>query len=196
MRYDARMKIRSAKFIKGVVSEDELLEDGKPQIAMIGRSNVGKSSIINSLTGQKNLARTSSFPGRTREINLFLINNKFYLVDLPGYGFARGSGDKSKELRKLISWYLFESPYKQKLVVFIVDADVGPTDKDINMLRGLKEHHKNIVIVANKVDKIRKSQYKKNLQKIRDIADGHKVIPFSSDKKIGISALTEEIFKK
>jgi len=189
------MNIRSAKFIKGVVEDDEILEDGKPQIAFIGRSNVGKSSVINSFTRQKNLARTSSFPGRTREINVFLINNSFYLVDLPGYGFARGSERSTERLRELINWYLFDSQYKQKMVVFIIDAKIGPTDNDFEMLRSLEEHRKKIIIIANKIDKIKKNEYKKHIQKIQDMARGHKVIPYSSEKGIGFGDLNREIFR-
>ena len=93
------MNITSARFIKGVVGPDENLEDGVPQIAFIGRSNVGKSSVINTLANQKGLAKTSSFPGRTQQINLFLINKSFYLVDLPGYGFAKASKDTRNKSR-------------------------------------------------------------------------------------------------
>ena len=95
------MKITSTKFVKGVVEDDAILGDGKAQIAFIGRSNAGKSSVINSLTHKEGLARTSSFPGRTQEINLFLINESFYLVDLPGYGFARASGSGRERIREL-----------------------------------------------------------------------------------------------
>ncbi len=188
------MNIKTAKFIKGAVGPDEIFENGKPQVAFIGRSNVGKSSVINSLTGQKGLAKTSSFPGRTQEINIFLINKSFYLIDLPGYGFARMSGRGRKQLGELINWYLFESGYEQKAIVFIIDAEVGPTDKDLGMLECLEEAQKNIVIIANKIDKIKKSEYKKRLQKIQTLVGAHKVIPYSSEKKIGINVLLQEIF--
>jgi len=193
--YDAGMNIKSARFIKGIVADDDLLEDDKPQIAVIGRSNVGKSSLINSLTGQRDLARTSSFPGRTREINVFLINNKFYLVDLPGYGFAKGSGKERDWLVRLINWYLFKSPYDQKIVVLILDANIGPSERDLEMLRALEQAGKNIVVIANKVDKIKKSELKQQLQKIQKVAGAHKIIPYSSDRNIGIKELTAEIFK-
>ena len=189
------MNIKSARFIKGIVADDDLLEDDKPQIAVIGRSNVGKSSLINSLTGQRDLARTSSFPGRTREINVFLINNKFYLVDLPGYGFAKGSGKERDWLVRLINWYLFKSPYDQKIVVLILDANIGPSERDLEMLRALEQAGKNIVVIANKVDKIKKSELKQQLQKIQKVAGAHKIIPYSSDRNIGIKELTAEIFK-
>jgi GTP-binding protein len=190
------MDIRSAKFIKGVVGPEEVLEDEKPQIAFIGRSNVGKSSVINSLTKQKGLARTSSFPGLTQQINVFLINNTFYLVDLPGYGYARISAKVGDQLSRLINWYLFESGYKQQIIVLIIDANVGPTVNDLDMLQNLEEQEKNIIVVANKIDKIKKSEYKKQLQKIQSLIGDHKIIPYSSEKRIGVKELLLEISKR
>jgi GTP-binding protein len=192
------MAITSAKFIKGIVGPDELLEDGKPQVAFIGRSNVGKSSVINSLANQKGLAKTSSFPGRTTEINVFLIfatggNNSFYLVDLPGYGFAKASKQEQENLQQLIYWYLLNSPYEQKKVVLIIDANVGATNTDMEMLHSLKQAGKNIVVVANKVDKIKKSVLAKQLKEIQDMAGKYKVIPYSAEKKIGVNELAKEI---
>ncbi len=189
------MAFRSATFVKGVVGDDEILEDGKPHIVFIGRSNVGKSSTINILTKQKDLARTSSFPGRTQEINIFLINKSFYLVDLPGYGFVRASRETREKLEKLIYWYLFESQYIQKKIVLIIDAYTSPTDSDLEMLIALEEHKKDIVILANKVDKIKKSGYKKQLEKIQNRIGDHKIIPFSAKKNIGIGELMNEIFE-
>lgn len=189
------MDITSATFVKGAVGPDPVLDDGTPQIAFIGRSNVGKSSVINSLVNQKGLAKTSSSPGRTQQINVFLINNSLYLLDLPGYGFAKASWDMREQLHDLIDWYLFRSHYKQKKVVLIIDANIGPTDKDLKMLEVLDEHEKSIVIVANKIDKIRKSEYEEQLQKIRSLVGGHKIIPFSSEKKTGITELAEEILE-
>ncbi len=189
------MNIKSAKFIKGIVGPDDILEDGTPQIAFIGRSNVGKSSIINSLTCQKALAKTSSFPGRTQQINIFLLNETLYLVDLPGYGFTKTSKDKRDELQGLINWYLFESQYEQKAVILIIDANIGPTDIDMEMLSGLEAHEKNIIIAANKIDKIKKSEYFKQLKKIRDKVGCHKVIPCSAEKKIGIGEISSELFR-
>ena len=188
------MRITSATFVKGIVGSDEILEGEFPQIAFIGRSNVGKSSVINSLTNQKGLAITSSFPGRTRQINLFLINKSLYLLDLPGYGFAKASHKIREQLFKLIDWYLFKSPYQQKKVVFIIDAKIGPTDDDLEMLRTLEDFQKDIVVVANKIDKIKKSKYIERLQEITDSVGRHKIIPYSSHDKTGISALTSELF--
>ena len=164
-----------------------------PQIAFIGRSNVGKSSLINILTNSQ-LARTSSFPGRTQEINIFLINDSFYFVDLPGYGYTLTSGAGREKIGELIDSYLFNSLYNQKKVVFIIDASVGITDTDISMLRELQDHNKDFIIVANKVDKMTQSQYHKKMTDIKNIAGNHAVIPFSSKKKIGVKALLGEIF--
>lgn len=187
------MKIASAKFIKGMVEADSVLENNFPQVAFIGRSNVGKSSTINSLTKQKDLARVSSLPGRTREINIFLINSSIYLVDLPGYGFSTGSEEDRKRIFELINWYLFMSGYQQKLVVLIIDANVGATKSDLEILQALDEHKKNVIIAANKIDKIKKSEYKKQLQKIQEAVGDHKVIPYSTKIGIGVSDLIKEI---
>jgi len=190
------MKIISSEFIKGVVKADKILEDGIPQIAFIGRSNVGKSSVINSLTGQNKLARTSSFPGCTQEINLFLINRTLYLVDLPGYGFVKAPREVRDQLEKLICWYLFDSKYKQKMVVLIIDAKTGPTNDDLEILNSLKEHKKNIIIVANKIDKINKSVRNHQLKKISDLVNVQKFVPYSAEKKIGVGKLIGELLGK
>jgi GTP-binding protein len=190
------MKITSAEFVKGIVGPDEALENGKPQIAFVGRSNVGKSSVINSLSGKKDLARTSSFPGRTQEINLFLINRYFYLVDLPGYGYAKTSLARQEWLQGLIYWYLFESPYVQKKIVLIVDAKLGLTEIDLEMLRGLEERQKKFVIVMNKVDKLKTMEYAAALEKIKTLIGDHELIPYSAKKRIGVGELTHEILER
>jgi len=183
----------SAQFVKGVVGEDSILDANYPQIAFIGRSNVGKSSTINSLVKQKDLARTSAMPGRTQQLNIFLLNEKFYLVDLPGYGFAKASKADQAWLFKLINWYLFNSGYEQKKIVMIIDAKIGPTRDDLEMLEALEDKNKNIVIVANKVDKIKKADYKKQMIKIQGTIGDHKIIPYSAEKGIGVEVLISEI---
>lgn len=189
------MNIKSAKFIKGAVGPDAVLEDGTPQVAFIGRSNVGKSSLINSLANQKGLAKTSSFPGRTQQINIFLLNDSLYLIDLPGYGFAKASKEKRENIQDLINWYLLGSSYMQKLIVLIIDANVGPTGIDLEMLSALEAQKKNIIIAANKIDKIKKSDYAKQLKKIQEMTGYHKVIPCSAEKKIGIGEISTELFR-
>lgn len=189
------MNIKSAVFIKGVVGTNEILEDGTPQIAFVGRSNVGKSSVINSLANQKKLARTSSFPGRTQEINIFLINKSVYLVDLPGYGFAKIPQKERERIQKMMHWYLFRSDYEQRKVVLIIDANVGPSSADLKMVRSLEEQKKRIVVVANKIDKIKKSEYQRKIEKIQAAFGDHKIILYSAEKKIGVTELTDEILR-
>jgi len=179
--------------MKGLVGYDEILADGIPQIAFVGRSNVGKSSIINTVTSSS-ISRTSSFPGRTQEINVFLINNSFYLVDLPGYGFARMSGLGREKIGELIDSYLFNSIYNQKRVVMIIDANVGMTEKDILMFNELRDHKKDFLIIANKIDKMTQSEYHNKMNEIKKMTEGHPVIPFSTKKKAGLEALIEKIF--
>ncbi len=179
--------------MRGVSGSNDILEDGVPQVALIGRSNVGKSSLINSFTGEKGLARTSDRPGLTQEINVYSINNNlFYLLDLPGYGFAHVPEKVRDHLQKMNWWYLFESPYEQLKTVLVLDANVGPSKNDFEMLGLLWEHQKNILIVANKIDKIKPSEHDARLQTIRDFAHGLPVVPYSSVKNIG----REELFEK
>jgi len=192
-RIKNKMEIKSARFIKGIVGPDDFLEKDIPQVAFIGRSNVGKSSVINSVTNKKGLAVTSAFPGRTQQINLFLINESLYLLDLPGYGFAKDSHTGREKLQKLIFWYLFESEYKQRRVALIIDVNVGFTESDLKTLEYLKEKDKKIVIVANKIDRMKKSQHKKELEKMAKLAGKIKIIPYSAKNKIGVVDLVKEI---
>jgi GTP-binding protein len=179
------MDIQSAVFVKGVVGPDVALKSHFPQIAFIGRSNVGKSTFINTITNKKNLARTSSFPGRTQELNLFLINGNTHFLDLPGYGFAKVAHATKHVFQDRIHWYLFESDYTPKIVVLIIDANVGPTPLDVAMYSELKKFQHNVLVIANKIDKIKKAKLHKQLQSVTEII-GDQVIPFSSEKKIGI----------
>jgi len=188
------MKITSAKFVKGVIGTDDIFEDGVPQVAFVGRSNVGKSSVINTLSDQKGLARTSATPGRTQEINVYLINKRFYLVDLPGYGFAKVPGEIWRKIQKMINWYLFRSEYVQKKVVLIVDAQVGLTKDDVAMLESLEEAGKDIVVVANKIDKIKKTEYNEQINKLQVATGTHLLIPYSAKNKTGVGTLINELF--
>jgi GTP-binding protein len=187
------MEIKSAVFVKGVTSALGIFEDGLPHVAFIGRSNVGKSSTINALTKIKSLAKTSSTPGHTKQINFFLINNKFYIVDLPGYGFARGSHSGRGALHDLIRDYLFNQDEVNQKVVLIIDAKVGPTSDDLETLQALEEYGKNIIVAVNKIDKLKNSEAKAKLLKIHSLVGGHKVLAYSAEKKTGVQALLAEI---
>lgn len=188
------MKITSAVFVKGVMGDDAILEDGIPQIAFIGRSNAGKSSLINSLTGKSKLAITSNTPGRTKELNVFKINDTHYFIDLPGYGYAKTGGKALERLNKLIVWYLLESKHQPK-VVLLIDADVGPTTNDLETLKELERTGKQIIVVANKVDKIRKTHYLNHMKKLSTQIKGHTLLPYSSETKVGIEELTNELLR-
>ena len=187
------MKIKSAQFVKGVLGSDDIFEDNIPQVAFIGRSNTGKSSVINSLTDQKGLAKTSSSPGHTKKINFFLINKSLYFVDLPGYGYAKVSNKEKERLRAMINWYFFVSNCKQNNIILIIDANIGPTQDDLEMLYALEEYKKNVIIVANKIDKIKKSKKEEKLKHIQEAIGLHKIIPYSAKEKIGVKDLLNEI---
>jgi len=190
------MKIISSKFIRGVVDEDGMFNDDIPQIAFIGRSNVGKSTTINSLVGKKDLARTSSTAGRTQEINFFMINEEFYLVDLPGYGFAKVSKEDREWLKQLINWYFFNPKHKQEKIVLIIDAKVGPTKDDLEMLAALDDWGKDVFVIANKSDKIKKSQYQNQIRKIQEKIKKHKIFPFSAKLGDGKEEIVDALFKE
>ncbi|HEX8974618.1 MAG TPA: ribosome biogenesis GTP-binding protein YihA/YsxC [Patescibacteria group bacterium] len=172
--------IKSAQFVKGVIGTDPLLGDTRPQIAFVGRSNVGKSSVINALTGVKGLAISSSTPGRTLQLNFFLVNGNTYFVDLPGYGYSKTSLKQAEKMRRMIMWYLEQNECKPQKVVLIIDANVGPTKFDIEMMELLEEHQYEVVVVANKVDKIKSSELVKKQRSIVEKLDTENIVYFSS----------------
>jgi GTP-binding protein len=186
------MKIESARFIKGVTGTNAILENGIPQVAFFGRSNVGKSSVINSLT-EAGLAKTSSFPGRTQQINLFLINESLYFVDLPGYGYAKVPDEIRNSIKAMVNWYFFRFDCKQKKIVLIIDASLGPTKNDLDILGSLDDYEKDTIIVANKIDKIKRAKVGEQLKIIQDMVGDHKIIPYSAKEKIGVEELLNEI---
>ena len=188
------MEIKSAKFIKGIRGSDDILNDLIPQVAFVGRSNVGKSSVINSLVGTKKaLVKSSSLPGKTREINFFLINEDLYFVDLPGYGFAKIKSVEKEKLRKLILWYILSKEVKAKRkIILITDFKVGPSEFDLEMLSLLRENSFDFIIVANKIDKISKGARLKNLKEISRKFGTENIVLFSAKTGEG----KEELFEK
>ncbi|MFH1188607.1 MAG: ribosome biogenesis GTP-binding protein YihA/YsxC [bacterium] len=177
--------IQSAEFIKGITGTDIILQDDKRHIVFTGRSNVGKSSVINSLTRKRDLVKSSSVPGKTQQLNFFLIDKKFYFVDLPGYGYARLSLKQRETLQKLILWYLFCSGVKPFVVVLIIDIQAGLTASDKEMVRMLSEHSYNMVIVANKVDRLNQKERQQKRTLIQKEAGGVSVVLYSAKKHIG-----------
>jgi GTP-binding protein len=177
------MKVKSSRFIKGISGSDEILSDGKFQVAFMGRSNVGKSTLINSLAQRKSLARSSSTPGKTIRMDFFLINESFYFVDFPGYGYAKHSFHIRERLAKMMLWYLMYSEITNRLIVLIIDAKVGITALDHDMLKTLNEFKVNHIIIANKIDNLKMGQKEKLIAQIQNDYPGTCVIPYSSKRK-------------
>ena len=175
------MKINSAEFLKGIVGTDVILTDGVPEYAFVGRSNVGKSSVINSLVNRKDLVKTSNRPGKTTEINFFGINNKkCYFVDLPGYGYAKRSPKEKESIEKLILWYLMYSNAAIAKVVLILDSKAGLTAFDEEMIRVLREKGYPLLIVANKIDKLNQKETSAQLRAIKEAAHEATVVAYSA----------------
>ena len=156
--------------------------DGKAQIAFSGRSNVGKSSLINSLIGRKGLARVSSAPGKTITVNFYEINREFYLVDMPGYGYAKRTPEQKKQWSALTDGYYTADGSHGKLaaVAQLIDLKVGATADDITMMEWLSESGLDWFIVATKADKLNKTQRNASLAELQDMVDGVDIIPYSS----------------
>ena len=164
--------------------------DPRPEVALSGRSNVGKSSLINTLIGRKSLARVSSSPGKTITINYYDVDKKLYLVDLPGYGYAKRSKDSKKGWSSLTEDYFVKNPSIDalKLVVQLIDIRTGPTDDDIMMINFLIDNHVNFVVVATKTDKLSKTQLTNAIENIQNeyfLGTGIEILPFSSVTRDG-----------
>ena len=189
------INLQKAEFILSAVAPKFFLRNGLPQVAFSGRSNVGKSSVINRLLNRKNFARVGAAPGKTTQINYFKIDNAFYLVDLPGYGYAKVSKAERDRWGKLMESY-FADPELMTLGVMIVDSRHKPTADDCTMARWYREAGCPFVVVANKLDKLKKSQVEPNLQVIREtleLGEGDVVIPFSAEKGTGRQELVSAI---
>ncbi|KAA0206001.1 YihA family ribosome biogenesis GTP-binding protein [Candidatus Uhrbacteria bacterium] len=183
-----------ALFLKSYADPKQVPQDGPPQVAVLGRSNVGKSSLINSLASDKKLAKTSSTPGRTQLINLFAFGKDFILVDLPGYGYAKTSHGQRDTLRDLIIGYLEEAGPLAGAVV-ITDARLGPTDLDRDMIDALERSEIPFIIVANKIDKLSRSERAERLRSLDVAYPNAVVIPHSAENKEGRGELWNEIRK-
>ena len=173
------MRITSATFEKSAFKEPDWPRDKKPEIAFLGRSNVGKSSLMNSLLGVRGLARTSRTPGRTQAVNFFLINEKFRFVDLPGYGYARAPKAVKEQWNAAATDYLAQ---RQQLVlaVHLIDARHEPTAHDLQLKEWLKHHGKPHVIVATKSDKLSNNELSRTLRRAKEILGTPEVLTYSS----------------
>ncbi|WAA10229.1 ribosome biogenesis GTP-binding protein YihA/YsxC [Fervidibacillus albus] len=188
------MKVKDAQFIISAVSNAQYPDGNLPEIALAGRSNVGKSSFINTLIGRKSLARTSSKPGKTQTLNFYLINEQFYFVDVPGYGYAKVSKKQRESWGKMIEKYLMERP-QLKGVVIIVDLRHPPTEDDRLMYDFLKHYQIPVLIIATKADKIPRGKWNKHVKITMDTLDvepSDSVVLFSSETGVG----KEEAWRK
>ena len=179
------MRFINAKFIKSASKKEEFIIDELPQVAIVGRSNVGKSSLINLLTNNSKMAKTSSTPGRTRLVNYFNINNQFYLVDLPGYGYHKASKSIANEWDAVMNDYFVDNE-KLKLVFVLLDSRIMPSELDKQMLDYLAENEIPAIIIMTKTDKISRSELFQNMSKIS------KEIRFNKDLIIATSALKKQ----
>ena len=191
------MIIKTSEFVISAVKKFQYPIDNRVEIAFVGRSNVGKSSIINALTNRRHLAKIGKTPGKTRLINFFLINNDFHLVDLPGYGYAKVSKKEQESWGKIIETYLYGREELKK-VVLLVDSRHKPTADDITMYEWIKHYGYNVVVVATKKDKIKNNDLKKQEKLIKEtlkIPDEEKLYLFSSANKKGRDELVDYLFE-
>lgn len=188
------MNFQNVEFVKSAASAADFPKTRLPEIAFAGKSNVGKSSVINRLLQRKNFARVGDKPGKTVHVNYFLLDKKCYLVDLPGYGFAKVSQQEKERWGKLMDTYFAAG--RIDLGVLIVDYRHPPTNNDITMAGWFIQTGCPFVVVANKMDKLKKSEMEPNLRTIREdleLPESCPVIPFSAEKGEGRDALVRQI---
>lgn len=186
------MKVTRAEFLKSAFKEDDWPKDAQPEIAFLGRSNVGKSSLINSLLSVRGLARTSSTPGRTQSLNFFSVNDQFKFVDFPGFGYAR----VPKQIKE--SWGEMATAYLAKrrqlvLSIHIVDSRHEPTKQDLQLHEWLEQSDKPRLIVATKSDKLSHNELRKNLQHIARVLDNDSIVAYSAKSGRGRDELWRAI---
>ena len=189
------MKINSVELAISAVRQSQYPEDNKPEFLLCGRSNVGKSSFINSIIERKDLARVSSNPGKTQTLNFYHVNESFYLVDVPGYGYATVSEEVRQKFGKMIEEYL-ENRENLERVFLLIDFRIKPTQDDLLMYNFLNYHNLPVTIIATKVDKVSKNDREKQINLIKEelnIKDGDNFVLFSSKTKLGKIEIQNEI---
>ena len=192
----ARPNLNKAEFVKSAAAPAQFVQSAMPRIAFAGKSNVGKSSVINRLLNRKNFARVGSEPGKTIHVNYFLIDGKVYFIDLPGYGFAKVSRAEKERWAKLMEDF-FTGKDLYDRGVLIVDARHKPTADDVTMAAYFKSTGADFIVVANKLDKLKKSEIEPNLKLIREtleLDESVMLIPFSAEKGLGREELLQAIF--
>ena len=193
----AVLNVNKAEFVKSAASTSQFIFSSIPSVVFAGKSNVGKSSVINRMLNRKNFARVGASPGKTIHVNYFLIDGKIYFVDLPGYGYAKVSQSEKQRWGKLMEQF-FATEGLIDLGVMIVDSRHKPTADDVTMAQWFKDSGCRLVVVANKLDKLKKSEIEPNLALIREtlaLSEDVVLIPFSAEKGQGREALMAEIVK-
>jgi GTP-binding protein len=186
------VKISFARFVKSAQQPDDFPRDQRPEIAFCGRSNIGKSSLLNTLTNSKGLARTSSTPGRTQTINFFLINDRLYFVDLPGYGYAKVAKTVRSTWGPMIEGYLRDRP-QLRLTLMLVDSRIPPTESDILMKQWLDHNRVPNTVVLTKTDKISRNQLQQALRTSAQTLNTKEILPFSAVTSLGKDELLNRI---
>ena len=190
------MKIKTVEFKKSVaIQEQHVFVEDKKEVVFVGRSNVGKSSLLNALFWKKNMAYVSAMPGKTQTANVFLVNSKYFFTDLPGYGYARGGKEKVKKMDELITWYITEKKAFISTVILLIDSKIGPQNSDIDMYSFLKEKQIPILIALTKVDKLSNNQTAIAARAVEKMMFWEKIVPVSSTKWKGMDELCTEIEK-
>lgn len=187
------MIIKSSEFITSAVKNSQLPQGDQVEFLFCGRSNVGKSSFINMLCNRKSLARTSATPGKTQTLNVYEINNEFFFIDVPGYGYARVNKSLKESFGKMIEEYVTERE-NLKMTFLLVDFRHKPSEDDILMYQYLKYYNRRVTIIATKSDKVKNSERAKNKKQIIEalnIQDGDKLIVTSSEKREGLGLVLD-----
>jgi GTP-binding protein len=189
------VEVSNVKLEAVAVKKAQYPEDNKPEIAFVGKSNVGKSSLINVLVNRKALARTSQNPGKTRTINFYLVEDLLYFVDLPGYGYAKAPKNESIKWGSMIESYLLKRP-QLKTIILLIDVRHEPSNNDKAMFEWLNHYHYHTIIVLTKSDKLTRNQLQKNISLIRKslaLDKDYTLLPFSSQTKAGKQELWQII---
>lgn len=187
--------LKNVKFEASVYEFNKLIKTDKPQIVLVGKSNVGKSSFINAISNQKKLAKVGQTPGKTRSINYYNVNNEFYIVDLPGYGYSTMSEAEKNKINRLIDVYISKTP-EIKHIYFLVDIRNNPSANDRQMYEWLLDKKIPFSIIATKADKVAKTKMEYYTKEItKQLFAKENIIPFSADKKINIDVICDEILE-
>lgn len=185
-----------ARFMRGIKGSDSIMETPFPQVAFVGRSNVGKSSTLNALLGVNGLARTSQTPGKTQEINFFMVNDNMFFVDLPGYGYAKMPEQEAEDIRKHIVWYLTGGEARPKYLVLIVDGRHPLTDYDKELMTTAQSEGHPLLILLNKVDTLNQKERSESLRAYKEVLGDIQHVPFSAKNKEGVTEVRAILFAK